>query len=72
MIFSQVAVCLDCEKDMQSWQWTLRQKAGTNMLFLSIWDILKGKGFDPKSYPAGRGTSVTIDDLEEVSIEFNP
>ncbi len=72
MIFSQVAVCPDCEKDMQSWQRTLRQKARTNMLFLSIWNIPRGKGFDPKRYLAGRGPSVAIDDLEEVFIEFNP
>ena len=44
----------------------------THMLFLSICNIPRGKGFDPKRYPAGRGTSVAIDDLEEVSIEFNP
>ena len=33
---------------MQPWQQTLRQKARTAMLFLSVWDIPLGKGFDPK------------------------
>lgn len=69
-IFSQVAVCSVCKQDMISWQQTLRQKAGTDQVYLSIWDIARGKGFDPATYPAETGVSVTSDVLEQVSIPF--
>lgn len=70
VIFSQVKVCGPCEEDMKLWQRTLRQKAGTQQLFLSIWDIIYGKGFNPSIYPAGNGTPVTIDVLRQVPIPF--
>lgn len=70
VIFSQVVVCNLCQQDMKSWQRTLRQQANTNRLFLSIWDIMPGRGFNPATYPAGTGTPVTVDDLRKVSINF--
>jgi len=72
VIFSQVAVCPPCQKDMVSWQRTLRQTAGINELHLSIWDIRPGRGFDPATYPADTGTPITVDDLRQVPIRFAP
>lgn len=68
VIFSQVVVCVACQRDMVSWQQTLRQKAGTNRLLLSIWDL--NPGFDPATYPAGPTHPVTLNDLKRVSIVF--
>lgn len=70
VIFSQVVVCNLCQQDMKSWQRILRQQAKTNQLFLSIWDIMSGKGFNPATYPAGTGIPVTIDDVRKVPIDF--
>ncbi len=70
VIFSQVTVCGPCERDMRLWQRTLRQKARTQQLFLSVWDIIYGKGFNPGIYPAGNGVPVTIDVLRQVLIPF--
>lgn len=70
VIFTQVIVCPDCKNDMVYWQRTLRQKAKTNKLYLSIWQIVPGKGFAPTVYPGGTGIPITIDDIEEVKIEF--
>jgi hypothetical protein len=70
VIFSQVIVCLPCRKDMVSWQKVLRQKAKTNNLYLSIWDIAPGKGFIPTVNPAGTGIPITIGDLERIHIQF--
>lgn len=72
VIFSQVQVCPDCEQDMRFWQSTLRQKAKTQQVFLSIWDIVGGKGFNPATYPAGTGIAVTVDVLRKVPIQFVP
>lgn len=72
VIFSQVIVCLPCRKDMVSWQRVLRQKAKTNNLYLSIWDITPGKGFIPIVYPAGTGIPITLSDLERIRIQFAP
>ena len=72
VIFSQVKVCDLCVKDMKSWQRVLRQKARTNSLYLSVWDIIFGQGFVPSTYPAGNGTPITIDALRKVPIRFFP
>ena len=72
VIFSQVIVCNLCKQDMKIWQRTLRQKAKINNLFLSIWDIIPGKGFNPANYPAGTGTPVAIADIRKVVIQFVP
>ena len=72
VIFSQVLVCTSCQRDMIDWQRTLRQKAKVENLYLSVWDIMLGKGFVPTVYPAGTGIPVSIDDLEEVNIPFAP
>lgn len=72
VIFSQVTVCGLCRKDMELWQRGLRQAAKTANLFLSIWDIIAGKGFNPATYPAGTGTPVLFEDLEKVPITFVP
>jgi hypothetical protein len=71
VIFSQVRVCPPCQNAMISWQSGLRQAAGTQNLFLSVWD-LGNNGFSPKKFPAGTGTPVTIDDLRQVDIPFTP
>lgn len=55
---------------MVSWQRTLRTIVRTNNLYLSIWDLLPGKGFDPSAHPAGSGKPVAIGDLRKVSISF--
>jgi hypothetical protein len=55
---------------MKLWQRQLRRDAKTEQVYLSIWDIIYGKGFKPKSFPKGTGTPVTIDMLEEVRIAF--
>ena len=70
VIFSQVIVCPPCQNDMVSWQAVLREKARTQNLFLSIWDIAPGKGFAPTVYPGGTGIPVTIDDLRKIDIAF--
>lgn len=72
VIFSQVVICLPCRRDMKSWQRTLRQIVKTNNLFLSVWDIAPEKSFAPSTYPAGIGTPIAADDLEEVRIQFDP
>jgi hypothetical protein len=73
VIFSQVIVCPPCQQEMRLWQRELRQAAHTTLLFLSIWQMHPGKaGFDPKKFPAGTGTPVTIDDLQQVFIRFAP
>lgn len=72
VIFSQVVVCSSCEEDAVDWQRVLRQKAKTEKLYLSLWDIQRGKGFNPATYPAGNGVPVTPDMLEKVSIPFLP
>ncbi len=41
-------------------------------VYLYIWDIARGKGFDPGKYPKGKGKSVSLRDLERVDIEFVP
>lgn len=70
VIFSQVIVCPPCQQDMVYWQRTLRQKARTNNLYLSVWEIEGGKGFVPTVYPAGTGTPIAITDLRQVPIRF--
>lgn len=70
VIFSQVTVCSACRSSMISWQQTLRQKASTSKLFLSIWDL--NPGFDPATYPAGPTIPVTFGNLERVPIQFTP
>lgn len=72
VIFSQVQVCPDCVQDMRFWQSTLRQKAKMPQVFLSIWDIVGGKGFNPATYPAGTGITVTVNMLRKVPIQFIP
>jgi hypothetical protein len=72
VIFSQVLVCPACEQEMRFWQSSLRQRAKMQQVFLSIWDILGGKGFDPATYPAGNGVPVTADILRKVPIQFVP
>lgn len=69
VIFSQVQVCSPCQTSMISWQESLRQAAGTQNLFLSVWD-LGNNGFDPAKYKAGTGTPVTLDDVHQVDIPF--
>jgi hypothetical protein len=69
-IFSQVRVCSFCKKDMVYWQRTLREKARTNNLFLSVWDIGFQQGFNPKLYPAGLKSTITIAGIENVHINF--
>lgn len=68
VVFSQVTVCSACRSTMISWQQTLRQKAGTSKLFLSVWDL--NPGFDPATYPAGPVNAVTFGNLERVPIQF--
>lgn len=68
--FSQVAVCVPCQQDMIYWQRSLRQKVKTDKLYLSIWDIIRGKGFAPVTNRAGTGTPVAITDLRQVPILF--
>jgi hypothetical protein len=70
VIFSQVRVCTACKSMMVSWQRTLRQKARTASVFLSIWDL--NPGFDPATYPAGPASPVVLSDLERVPIVFAP
>lgn len=70
VIFSQVTVCVPCQQDMVYWQRSLQQKAKTNKLYLSVWDILRGKGFVPTAYPAGTGIPVAITDLRQVPVRF--
>lgn len=70
VIFSQVIVCPPCQEDMVLWQAGLREKARTENLFLSIWDIAPGKGFAPTVYPGGTGIPVGIDDLRKIDIAF--
>lgn len=70
-IFSQVRVCDPCQQSMISWESGLRQAAGTQNLFLSVWD-LDDNGFSPKKFPAGTGTPVVIDALHQVDIPFTP
>ena len=72
VIFSQVIVCYSCQKDMVTWQRTLREKAKTNNLYLSIWDIRPGtkSSIIPATYPAGTGIPVAIEDLRKVPIHF--
>jgi hypothetical protein len=70
VIFSQIAVCFSCQRDMVPWQRTLRQKARSDSVFLSIWDLPQGKGFNPKKYPAGTGTPVSADASRQVPIQF--
>lgn len=68
--FSQVQVCSLCKKDMVYWQSILQQKARTNNLFLSVWDIGLQQGFNPKLYPAGLKSAITLDGIENVHINF--
>jgi hypothetical protein len=72
VIFSQVIVCDPCQQDMITWQRTLREKARTNNLYLSIWDIRprSKSSIIPATYPAGTGTPVAIEDLRKVPIRF--
>jgi hypothetical protein len=73
IIFSQVTVCGPCQSDMISWQDILRQKAGVEPLFLSVWDLIQGNGgFDPQSQRAGTGIPVTPANLRLVTIPFAP
>lgn len=72
VIFSQVTICGPCARDMILWQRGLRQAAKSSRLFLSIWDIIYGKGFIPSTFPAGNGTPVTIDVIRRVPIVFTP
>lgn len=72
IIFSQVIVCDPCREDMKSWLCVLRDKARTQHVSLSIWDIALGKGFNPAKFPAGTGTPVIVNDLERVPISFDP
>ena len=70
VIFSQITVCVPCQQDMIYWQRSLRQEAKTDKLYLSIWDIIRGKGFAPVTNRAGTGTPVAITDLRQVPIRF--
>lgn len=70
VIFSQVVVCDLCQPDMVSWQRNLRQTGKTNKVFLSIWDIARGKGFIPTVQPSGSGIPLTLGDIERVPIIF--
>lgn len=72
VIFSQVVVCELCRPDMVSWLRNLRQAGKTNRIFLSIWDIARGKGFVPTVQPSGNGIPLTIGDIERVPIVFEP
>lgn len=69
-IFSQVRVCSFCKQDMVYWQRTLREKARTNNVFLSVWDIGFQQGFNPKLYPAGLKSAITTVGIENVRINF--
>ena len=58
---------------MQNWQRELRQEVHTNLVFLSIWQLRFGQGgFDPKQFPGGTGTPVTINSIQQVFIRFTP
>lgn len=72
VILSQVIVCDACQQDMITWQRMLREKAKTNRLYLSIWDITprSKSSIIPATYPAGTGTPVAIEDLRKVPIRF--
>jgi len=72
VIFTQTAMCSSCKKDAVSWQRTLRQKANTDKVSLSIWEIPFGQGFDPATYPIGTGIPITQDMIEKVRIQFLP
>ncbi|MGB8348258.1 MAG: hypothetical protein WCD86_25475 [Ktedonobacteraceae bacterium] len=71
VIFSQVIVCPPCQGNMTMWQRTLRGKAKTERVYLSIWQLIPGNGgFNPTLYKAGTGTPVTINMIQEVEIKF--
>lgn len=73
VIFSQVKVCGPCRTDMTQWQRILREEAKTQQLYLSIWQLIPGKGgFNPKQFPKGTGTPVAINMIQEVKIAFVP
>lgn len=72
VIFSQVVVCELCQPDMVSWLRNLRQAGKTNKVFLSIWDIARGKGFVPTAQPGGSGIPLSFEDIERVPIVFEP
>lgn len=72
VIFSQIVVCPPCRDDMVTWQKDLREKAQMRQVYLYIWDIAFGKGFDPEKYPKGTGKPISLRDLERVDIEFVP
>src|SRR5579884_1686709 len=72
VIFSQIVVCPSCRQDMVTWQKDLREKAQMKPVYLYIWDIAMGKGFNPAKYPKGKGKPVSLRDLERVDIEFVP
>lgn len=69
IIFSQVVVCPPCATAMVSWQREFRDAAGISNLFLSIWQIARGKGYDPADFPKGK--PVKESDIQEVPISFD-
>lgn len=72
VIFSQIIVCPGCQGEMGLWQRELRQEVHTNRVFLTIWQLRVGKGFRPKQFPGGTGTPVTINDIQQVFVTFDP
>ena len=69
IIFSQVVICPPCVTAMVSWQREFRDADGISNLFLSIWQIIGGKGYSPAKLPQGK--PVHPNDIEEVPISFN-
>ena len=69
VIFSQVIVCPPCANAMVSWQREFQVEAGKSNLFLSIWQIIDGKGYSPAKLPQGK--PVQQSDIEEVPISFD-
>lgn len=71
VIFSQVIVCDSCIADMVSWQSVLRQKAGVEQLFLSVWQLRPGQGgFNPRLFPRGLKAPIAPAGIEQVDVPF--
>lgn len=70
-IFSQVVVCGPCRyQDMPTWMRDLRTAAGSQNVYLTIWQIRPGSpsSFDPGKKPEGVPLSPT--DLQIVPVNF--
>jgi hypothetical protein len=65
-IFTQVRVCDPCRyKDMPTWMRDLRAAAGSQKVYLTIWQIRprSPSSFNPKEEPAG--TSLMVNDPKD-------